>query len=112
MTVANVTLSQTSVAASSLFTASDSGGYTITEYGFEDTGSGHFVLNGVAQANNQEIDIAAAQLSELTYQSMPGTTDTLEIRAEDQTGWSSWQSFVVTAPACDPDRHRPMARPA
>ena len=98
VTVANVTLSQASVAASSLFTASDSGGYTITEYGFEDTGSGHFVLNGVVQANNQEIDITAAQLSQLTYQSVPGTTDTIEVRAADQAGWSNWASFVVTAP--------------
>jgi serralysin len=30
---------------------------------------------------------------------VPGTTDTLEIRAEDQTGWGGWASFVATAPA-------------
>ena len=98
VTVANVTLTQTSVAASSLFTASDSGGYTITEYGFEDTGSGHFVLNGVVRADNQEIDVTAAQLSQLTYQSVPGTNDTIEVRAADQAGWGSWASFVATAP--------------
>jgi hypothetical protein len=98
VTVANVALTQASVAASSLFTASDSDGYTITEYGFEDTGSGHFVLNGAAQPNNQEIDVSAAQLTQLTYQSSPGTTDTIDIRAEDQNGWGDWASFVATAP--------------
>ena len=29
---------------------------------------------------------------------MPGTTDTIEVRAADQAGWSNWASFVVTAP--------------
>ena len=42
VTVASLTLSQASVAASSLFTVSDPGGHAVTEYGFEDTGSGHF----------------------------------------------------------------------
>ena len=99
VTAASLTLSQASVAASSLFTVSDPGGHTVTEYGFEDTGSGHFVLNGVVQANNQEIDVTAAQLSQLTYQSVLGATDTLAVRAEDQTGWGGWASFVATAPA-------------
>jgi hypothetical protein len=99
VTVANLTLSQVSVAASSLFSVSDSSGYSITEYGFEDTGSGHFVLNGVAQADNREIDVTAAQLSQLTYQSVLGAADTIEVRAADQNGWSSWASFVATAPA-------------
>ena len=101
VTVANVTLGtgQTSVAATSLFTASDPDGNTITTYGFQDTGSGHFVLNGVAQANNQEIDVTAAQLSQLTYQSAPGSAvDTVEVRVNDGTLWSSWTSFTVTDP--------------
>jgi hypothetical protein len=98
--VANITLSTASIAASSLFTASDPNGYTITAYDFEDAGgSGHFVLNGVPEPDNQATDVTAAQLSQLTYQSALGTVDTLEIRAEDQTGWGSWASFVVTAPA-------------
>ena len=71
-----------------------------------DTGPGHFVLNGVAEPNNQEIDVTAAQLSQLTYQSAPGTIDTLQIRAEDATAWGDWSSFTVTAPSAgDPDRH-------
>ena len=75
--VADIALSpgQTSVAASTLFTAFDPDGDTIATYAFEDTGSGHFVLNGVAQANSQEIDVTAAQLSQLTYQGVPGSED-------------------------------------
>ncbi len=74
-TVANVTLNSglITVAASSLFTASDPDGDAITTYAFQDTGSGHFVLNGVVQANNQEIDVTAAQLSQLSYQNAVGT---------------------------------------
>ncbi|MGP0083064.1 MAG: S8 family serine peptidase, partial [Steroidobacteraceae bacterium] len=98
--VANVTLSagDASVAASSLFTASAQNGEPITAYGFMDTGPGYFVLEGADEPNDQEIDVTAAQLSQLTYQSAPGTTDTLQIRAEDATGWSAWASFAVTAP--------------
>ena len=107
VTVASLTLVDFSVAASSLFTVSDPGGHAVTEYGFEDTGSGHFALNGVAQADNQEIDVTAAQLSQLTYQSVLGATDTLAVRAEDQTGWGGWASFVATAPALvDPDGYQ------
>ncbi|MGB9113726.1 NF038122 family metalloprotease, partial [Bradyrhizobium sp.] len=99
VTAANVALGagQASVAASSLFTASDPDGNAITTYGFLDTGSGHFVLNGVVQANNQEIDVTAAQLAQLTYQSVPGASaDTLEVRVNDGTLWSNWTSFTVT----------------
>jgi hypothetical protein len=89
-----------SFAASSLFTASDPDGDTITQYGLWDTGGGggHFVLNGVAQGTNQEIDVSAAQLSQLSYQSGSGA-DTLWMRANDGTQWSAWSNpFTVTAP--------------
>jgi len=97
--VANVVLSanSTTVAASSLFTKSDSDGDTIATYAFIDSGNGHFVLNGVAQANNQEIDVTAAQLSQLTYQSSGGV-DSLQVRVNDGTAWSAWQGFTVTSP--------------
>ena len=100
-TVADIVLNpgQTSVAASTLFTASDPDGDTIATYGFEDTGSGNFVLNGVAQANNQEIDVTAAQLSQLTYQGVAGAEpDTIQVRVDDGTSWSNWAGFTVTAP--------------
>ncbi len=100
VTGANVVLSagHASIAASLLFTASDPDGDAITMYGFMDTGPGDFVLNGVTQQNDQEIDVTGAQLSQLTYQSTPGTTDTLQVRADDGTLWSNWSSFTVTAP--------------
>jgi serralysin len=98
-TVANVALNSglTTVAASSLFTASDLDGDAITTYAFKDTGNGHFVLNGVVQANNQEIDVTAAQFSQLSYQNAVGT-DTVQIRVNDGSLWNSWQSFTVTGP--------------
>ena len=56
------------------------------------------MLNGVAQGTNQEIDVSAAQLSQLSYQSGSGA-DTLWVRANDGTQWSAWSSpFTVTAP--------------
>ena len=97
VTASNVTLTTAhAVAASSLFSATDPDGNAITTYAFEDTGSGHFILNSVVEPNNQEIDVSAAQLSQLTYQSVAGSVDTLEVRVNDGTLWSNWQSFTVT----------------
>ena len=85
----------TSVAASSLFSASDPDGNAITTYAFKDTGGGHFILDGVAEANNQEIDVTVAQLSQLTYQSVGGSVDAVQVRVSDGTMWSNWTSFTV-----------------
>src|SRR5579872_1387479 len=100
VTAGNVILSPThAVAASSLFSATDLDRNTITTYALENTGPGHFVLNGtVTEPNNQEIDLTAAQLSQLTYQSVAGSSDSLQIRVNDGTLWSSWTSFTVTSP--------------
>ena len=99
-TVANVALSkgQSTIAASSLFTATDADGDTISKYAFWNAGAGggHFMLNGVAQGSGQEIDVSAAQLSQLSYQSGSGA-DTLWVRANDGYVWSAWsQSFGVS----------------
>jgi hypothetical protein len=86
-------------AASSLFTATDPDGDTITQYDFWDTGSGggHFLVNGVTQPTNADIYVPASQLSQTTYQSGNGT-DTLWVRANDGTQWSAWSaSFTVSA---------------
>jgi VCBS repeat-containing protein len=97
VTASNIALSTThAVAASSLFSAVDPDGNAITTYAVEDTGAGHFLLNGVVEPDNQEIDVTAAQLSQLTYQSVAGSVDTLEVRVSDGTLWSNWQSFTVT----------------
>ncbi|SED91990.1 autotransporter passenger strand-loop-strand repeat-containing protein [Bradyrhizobium erythrophlei] len=98
---ANVTAAhgQTSIAASSLFTVSDPDPDTMTQYAFWDTGgSGHWVVNGVAQAANTEIDITAAQLSQVSYVFGPAGSapDTLFIKANDGTLWGAWQSFTAT----------------
>src|SRR5207244_10059448 len=86
------------VAASSRFTATDPDGQTITTYALKDvTGNGHFVVNGVVQATNVEIDLTAAQLAQTTYQSGSGS-DQISIRASDGTLWSAWQTATVTAP--------------
>jgi Ca2+-binding RTX toxin-like protein len=97
--VANVVLNPNAatVAASSFLTASDPDGDAIAIYAFKDTGNGHFLLNGVAQPNNQEIDVSMAQLSLLTYQSLGGT-DSVQARVSDGTLWSSWQPFTITGP--------------
>jgi len=99
ITALNATLTHNqSIAASSLFTATDPDGQTITTYALKDvTGNGHFVVNGVVQATNVEIDLTAAQLAQTTYQSGSGS-DQISIRASDGTLWSAWQTITVTAP--------------
>ena len=99
VTALNTTVThKQSVAASSLFTASDPDGDTITTYALKDvTGNGHFVVNGVVQAANVEIDLTAAQLAQTTYQSGSGS-DQFSVRAFDGTLWSGWQTATVTAP--------------
>jgi hypothetical protein len=87
-----------SFAASNLFTASDADGDTLTTFAFWDSsGNGYFVVNGVSQPANFEIDVPAGQLSLAVYQSGSGA-DLLWVRANDGTGWGDWQSFTVTAP--------------
>ena len=40
--------------------------------------------------------MTAAQLSQLTYQGVAGSVDTLQVRVNDGTVWSNWTSFTVT----------------
>jgi serralysin len=89
-----------SFAASSLFTAVDPDGDPITNYAFWNSGvgGGHFVLNGSAEPVNKEVDITAAQLAQLSYQSGSGG-DTLWVKASDGSKWSAWSpGFTVDAP--------------
>jgi Ca2+-binding RTX toxin-like protein len=89
------------IAASSLFAKSDADGDAITNYQFWDSttdpSSGHFVVAGVAQGTNQNIDVTAAQLASTTFQSGSGSDD-LWARAFDGTSWSNWKEFHVNAP--------------
>jgi VCBS repeat-containing protein len=104
LTVANLSPSQTqALPASSLFQANDPDGDAITKYAFYDTGTGgaHFLVNGVVQATNQEIDVTAAQLAQVTYQ--PGVgADTLRVRAYDSGQWSPWSSNFTVADTTPP----------
>ena len=88
-----------SLAASSLFSVSDPDGDAITAYRFRDAttagSSGHFVVNGVAQGANQTINVSAAQLSQITFQT--GTTaDGLWVQAYDGQAWSAWKTLRLT----------------
>jgi hypothetical protein len=84
-----------SIAASSLFTATDPDGNPIKTYALKDpTGFGHFVVNGVIQASNTEIDLTAAQLAQTSFVTGSGT-DQLSVRASDGWLWSNWQSPAV-----------------
>ncbi|SEC99889.1 M10 family metallopeptidase [Bradyrhizobium erythrophlei] len=90
------------IPASSLFVASDPNGDSITQYAFwvEGTGGGHFVLDGVDQGINQEIDISASQLAQLVYQ-LGSAADTVWVRAFDGHLWSPWSSSFQVAPIVD-----------
>ena len=88
------------LAASSLFTASDPDGDAITRYQLWDgTGgasSGHFVVNGVAQAANTVIDIPSPALSQTSF--LTGSTgDVLQVRAFDGKSWSAADGTVWSA---------------
>ena len=87
------------IAASSLFTATDPDGNPIKTYALKDpTGFGYFVVNGVIQASNTEIDLTAAQLAQTTYVSGTGS-EQLSVRASDGILWSSWQTVSVDVAA-------------
>ncbi|MCC8984567.1 C2 family cysteine protease, partial [Bradyrhizobium acaciae] len=94
--VSNVTgRAQTSISASSMFYVT-SGGLPVTEYALWDTGgNGHFTVNGVAQAAGVEIDVAASQWSQISYQ-FGAASDQLWVRAYNGVFWSAWASFTAT----------------
>ncbi|MBA2589705.1 MAG: hypothetical protein H0U98_13900 [Alphaproteobacteria bacterium] len=91
----------------SLFSAGDAEGDTITKYQLWDTttepNSGHFVVNGVAQAPRTVIEISASQLAQVNF--VAGSIgDHLQIRAYDGIAWSAvdsaqWSPFNVTVAA-------------
>ncbi|TWC00217.1 hemolysin type calcium binding protein [Bradyrhizobium macuxiense] len=93
------TLSGQAISASTMFSASERGGGTIASYALWDTnGNGHWVVNGVVQATNTEINVTAAQLAETTYVAGNGA-DQLWVAASDGTSWGNWQLFTVTGAA-------------
>jgi len=107
MTTGIIAKKNQTLALSSLFMVSDADGDTMTKYQLKDTtpsaASGHFVVNGVAQAAGAVIEISAGQLAQTGF--VTGTAgDNLQIRAFDGTAWSapdfgSWSPFTVSVPA-------------
>ncbi len=89
------------IAATNLFSVSDSDGDAIITYELWDSTadptSGHWVVGGVAQPAQQAIDVSPAQLASVTFQSGSGS-DHLWVRATDGIGWGAWQDFNVNAP--------------
>ena len=105
VTTANLTEapSQT-LLASSLFSVTDPGGNSITEYQFWDSNTspnaGHFYLNGVEQSLSTVIDISASQLAQMTFVT-GSAASAVQVRAFDGTSWSAsdtaaWSPFTVS----------------
>ena len=85
-------------AASDLFTAVDSDG-PILSYQLRDSTpeptSGKWLLDGAPQTASQVIDVSAAQLAQIEFQSGFGT-DSLSVRAFDGIDWSEWTPLTVS----------------
>jgi hypothetical protein len=85
-----------SVAASSLFSAVAADGGQISTYHLEElSGTGHFVVDGVAEAAGSTLTVTAAQLAQTTYQAGLGT-DQIMVQASDGVLWSNWNQVSVT----------------
>lgn len=89
------------ISVASLFDASDAEGDTLFYNVWDstaDAASGHWVLNGVVQAANQTIGVAAADLGSLRF--VTGSIgDSLQVRAADASLTSEWGAFSVSVPA-------------
>jgi hypothetical protein len=99
----NATRGQT-LALSSLVAISDpdSVGYQTLEL-WDSNGTafgGQFMVNGVAQAGGQEIDVSPANVANTVFDvGTAGGTDTLWARLLENNGTlTTWQEFTVTAP--------------
>jgi hypothetical protein len=86
----------TTFAAASLFSASAPGGDTILSYEVVDATlhSGNWILDGVVEPANQTLDLTAAQLSQLSFQTNFGAA-TIMVRANDGSQWSNYTTFQI-----------------
>jgi Ca2+-binding RTX toxin-like protein len=88
------------VDADTLFTATDPDGDAIVSYQFRDvtsgTGSGNFVIGGVAQGPG--LTGIINDLSSVQFTSGTTSGDTLLVRAFDGIAWGDWATFSVTIP--------------
>jgi aryl-phospho-beta-D-glucosidase BglC (GH1 family) len=87
-------------AASDLFAAVDSDGPILSYQLLDSTPdptSGKWLLGGAPQAASQIIDVSAAQLAQIEFQSGFGT-DNISVRAFDGIDWSEWTPLTVASP--------------
>jgi hypothetical protein len=106
VTVSNKAIANgSSVAASTLFSVTDPDGDTIVTYRLydqsPDSASGHFLVNGVQQGTNQNINLTASQLAQTTY--VAGSAhDRLWVQVYDGAAWSQWYEFYNYPPVPPP----------
>jgi hypothetical protein len=86
--------------ASSLVSASDPDGDTLTYAFMDTTGHGYFDVNGAVQPTNQVFEVTQSQLGQVHFHAGPnGTTDTIDANVFDGTVWASpYTQFNVTVP--------------
>lgn len=87
------------IAASTLFSASDADGHALTSYEFWDGSAaahtGAFFINGVQQAANSGIVVAAANLNQVTFRTATEqVSEILYVRAHDGQAWSNWAQWT------------------
>jgi hypothetical protein len=85
------------IAATSLFTATDTDGDPIVQYDFWDNGSagGTWLNNGNPLKVGTDNFVPVSQLSQITYQGGAGT-ETIWERASDGIGFGAWVSLNAT----------------
>jgi hypothetical protein len=111
VTVSNATVNASStqpIQVSSLFSASDLDGNPLSHLFYDSTvGGGHFFVNGTQQAesNGQYFTVSAAQLSQVTFVPVAGSSDDLLFGASDGMSFSGWASEHINGPV----NHAPVA---
>jgi hypothetical protein len=100
LTAKNLTLTvgTTIYASNFISTVSDPNNFQITYYDFKDNGGdgGYFTLNGIKQANNVWITVAAYNLSNLTYTAGTNAgSETISIAVYDGQ-WSNYVNSIET----------------
>ncbi|WP_185961350.1 M10 family metallopeptidase C-terminal domain-containing protein [Telmatospirillum sp. J64-1] len=90
----------TSLPLADRFSVKDADGDAITHYTFWDAtpGNGRIVINGAAQAEKANILVDADSLADVYFTAgVPGTANSLWVRAWDGSDWSAWSKFSVSA---------------
>src|SRR5207249_1366754 len=70
--------------------------YHVVDQSPDPAHSGHFLLNGVAQANNTVKNGRAARRAQLTYQGGVTAGDIIGVQANDGLDWGAFTYFSVS----------------